>query len=349
MDKGKLKSYSDSYLAIKNANESSDGSGAQFQRILSIYAFSRSIRSTFIFSKIKKIEIQHGDSFKSSAELEDFIFNLNQEITKIVERENVNLRFIEGCPFTQFEIRSNFFSLIFVIPMIKLFVSLFRKPVLIVLTDAYKFTNFFKRSYTFMSELVPPLKQQDATVVNLQVHVRMSTLLPKSDRFISPNFYINWIALIKSICESHGLRLEVGIHTDCDVSKINHSLIDKNVSSSTLSYWKAIGILTENGDFNDDVLTNYNHLVSEIRKQVSALSFYLDLNPIKAWDLMRSSTILLISRSSFSYVGALLATSSIILGPRMSTGGQASWIISDYLRFMVRRKFKKQFKLKLNI
>lgn len=346
MDKSKLQSYSGSYLAIKNANELADGSGAQFQRILSVYAFSQSIRSSFILSKIKKIEVQHGDSFKSEAELEDFILELNQEIAKVVERENVNLRFIEGRPFIQFKIKSNLSSLFLVIPMIKLLASLFRKPILILLTDAYKFTNLFKKSYMFLSELVPPRRQQDAKVVNLQIHVRMSTLLSKSDRFISPKFYLDWITLIKSICEAHGLSLEVGIHTDCDVSEINYSLINQNVSSSTLSYWKAIGILSEDSNFNDDVLTNYNHLIAEIEKQVIALNYYLGVNPIKAWDLMRSSSILIISRSSFSYVGALLSTSSIILGPRMSTRGQANWIISDNINFMVKRKFKRQFKLK---
>jgi hypothetical protein len=307
------------------------------------------MRSTFIFSKIEKIEVQHGDSFKSSADLKEYISNLNQDIARIVECENVNLRFNKGSLFKQFEIRSNLLSLITVIPIVKLFASLFKKPVLIVLSDAYKFTNLFKRSYAFMSELIPPSQIKDERAVNLQLHVRMSTLSSKSDRFVSTEFYVNWIILIKSVCEMYGLRLEVGIHTDCDVSKVNQGLIDQNVSSSTISYWKMIGILNENSDFNDDILTNYKNLIAEIRKQVSALRFYSDLNPIKAWELMRKSTILIISRSSFSYVGALLATSSIIIGPRMSTRGQPRWIISDTVRFKVKRRFIEQFKQKTKI
>lgn len=329
------------FLAIKNRNNQKDGSGAQVQRIFSLYIYAKTIKAQFIYSKIEGIEVQHGDPFSSKEDLVNFLFNLNSEIENVVSSHSSTSRFNTGSKYSEIEMDSSFISIFFLIPVFRLLAPIFRKPILVTMNDCYKYSNLFPKSFKLLYPRKVNANHIQNGLIKLQIHIRMSTLSKQSDRYVPASFYLDWIDFIDSFCRSNGLKLSIGVHTDCDVRNLNLNLIKDNVTKSTLNYWKTIEILNEHGEFNFEILDNYQKLIDTLELTFKSIDFYTGLNPLESWRIMRNSNVLIISKSSFSFVGALLSPGSIIIGPKMSTKGRPNWIISDQLNSSSKRRFQK--------
>jgi hypothetical protein len=329
------------YLAITNQNNQKDGSGAQVQRVFSIYIYAKMIRAQFIYSKIEAMEVQHGDPFSSKEDLLNYLDKLNSEIENIVSNHASPSRFNTGSRYSEIKMDSNFISIFFVIPFLRLLAPILRKPMLLTMGDCYKFSNLFPKSF---DHLYPSTFNENAiqnSLVKLQIHIRMSTLSKLSDRYVPASFYLDWIGFMDSFCRRNGLKLSIGVHTDCDITNLNLDLINGNVTESTLNYWKNIEILNQCGEFNFEILENYQVFIDALEQAFGNIDFYVGLDPLESWRIMQKSNVLIISKSSFSFVGALLSPGSIVIGPKMSTKGRSNWIICDQLNSSATRRIEK--------
>lgn len=328
------------FFAITNSNCNSDGAGAQLQRVFSVYCYAKAMRASFIFSKIEHLEVQHGDSFSSSVALRQFISDLNQKIDEILHLEP-SLNFAHQQQNSKkISIKSNLMSLFLLMPLMKLYASLFRKHILVVLDECYKFTNLFPNVLLKINPKDHISEQDMSKEIDIQIHIRMSTLSHLSDRFVSTTYYLDWIQFVKSLCEVSSVPYKIGIHTDCDLAKLNLSLVNENLTIQTHSYWQSIGILDAGGNFNYDLLANYQELVNLIKAEVQKVEIFSGMNALESWEIMRKAHVLFTSRSSFSFVGALLASNTVIVAPRMTTSGPSTWIISDKISDKSKKKLK---------
>ena len=300
-------------------------------------------RSAFLFSEFETIEVQHGDTFSTAQELSEYIKDLNKEISNTLSMKIIGSDTIDRNRFKTVTLNSNLISLLLLIPMIKLYAMVSRRAILVLLDNCYKFTNIFPNSLLYVTKN-KSISNTESEIITLQIHIRMSTLSEISDRYIPSHFYLSWIDFIQQLCDKSRLGLRVGIHTDCDLSNINIDLINENLTSETSAYWRSIGVLDSEGEFNVKLLRIYDKLISQIKLKVNQVEIYSNLNPLESWKIMKEANIFIISRSSFSFVGALLASNSIIVGPRMSTLGPSSWIVTDKINFKSMKKLERRLK-----
>jgi hypothetical protein len=330
------------FFAISNSNYCSDGTGAQVQRIFSIYSYAKKLRALFIFTSITSIEVQHGDSFSSADELSQFISDLNKKIIKTLSLDSSSTSLHQRRNLKKIHLKSNVANLFLLIPLIKIYASLFHKPFMVMLDDCYKFTDSFPNTLLSINPIDQVIDKNMSREINIQIHIRMSTLSHLSDRYIPMSYYLDWIRFLKALFDSHSVQYTIGIHSDCDLAKINPNLVNENLTSQTFNYWQSIGILTKEGNFNYDLLRIYEQLIASIRSEVGQVEIFSALNPLESWEIMRKAHVLFISRSSFSYVGALLATNSVIVVPVMMAPGPSTWIVSNGISTSAQKKLKRK-------
>ena len=62
-------------------------------------------------------------------------------------------------------------------------------------------------------------------------------------------------------------------------------------------------------------------------KTQSELKIFTGIDALEAWKLMARSNILITGRSSFSYIGGLMAMSALVITPNYFNRGLNSWLV----------------------
>ena len=336
-----------SYLQITNSNGQCDGTGAQVQRIISLAAYARFIRIKFAFYPISQIEIQHGDKFKSEGEVLEFLDKLNRFLSDIFVPMNGSEKKVSKYS-REFYIKPNAFNLFFAIPIIGLFASLLKVNIRLFLSDAYAFTRIFPNSYLKIFEKYQIVGGLRSAQLDVQVHIRFSTISLQSDRHVPSAYYLEWLDFLREFASVNNFTIKLLIHTDCEVGEYNDVLITKYLTSETSAYWRAIGVTDENDNPKSSTITSYKALIEAIQIIYPDVVITNSLSPLSAWRIMSTSDIILTSKSSFSFVGALLAKSAIVISPDMEIKNPGCWIEGMPSSEHARQKFISSFMQKTN-
>jgi hypothetical protein len=297
--------------------------------MLSIAAYAKKLNLSFVFQPILELEVQHGDGFKDEDDVSNFIHRLNHLLVNLF---NTNDSALGTLPKESriVSVNPTIFNLLIVVRILILLNKVFNLDLIIRIPDAYSFTRLFPNSYSEVVKFCFESENPKKDTLNVQLHIRHSTLSSKSNRYLPPEFFLGWLAYIHRIATDRKLFVKLVIHTDCEFTGYDQGLINRHLTSGTKSYWADIGITDQNGLLNYSTISVYKDLVSRIGLIFPGYSISSGLDPLAAWSKMANADVILTSRSSFSFVGALLSKAGVIISPEMEMKVPKDWIIGHH-------------------
>jgi hypothetical protein len=282
-----------------------DGTGAQLQRIFGIFAIATLPGIQYLHSGIQNLIIHPLDPFQSDLELSKYLETVNQKFSlpssldlpksyKRVYKVN-QLTFWR---FAYFALRA----------------LMSRKTILLQIKNPYRVIEKFPTKYRHVRthfSFVDSRENNSSKEKTIVLHVRRGTngadTLPGelSPRMLSDSYYFT---LVKEILEKYCKKddpIELVIITDVPKEDFVYNPI-----ASQLEFWS-----TE-PRFRDGSITMQGRSFSDFNfESLARLSVIHGGDPIVALETMRSADFLVMSRSSFSYIGAILNTCGVVFYP----------------------------------
>ncbi len=312
-----------SRVALQVNNGQHDGAGAQVQRIASVFSLAKAIGIEFDFQRIANIEVQHGDSYLGEDDLQCFIADLNEWLKPLSKHTS-------EMPPRSVRISSSGFNLFFAILWSLVTSSFSSRTVKLQIPDAYWLTNRYPELYKYFGQTINinDSKQVFRTtdeIIDIQIHIRASTLKKGSERYLEPESVLACLSDIYTSKKLNKSNCTINIHTDCLLESTDNDLVLRHASSETLKYWKKLGIIDTQGAVDKDLIATGLELIEKINASYPNVAVYPPQSPINAWNKMALADILLISKSSFSFVGAILNTHGEIWAPNFWIAPLPNW------------------------
>jgi len=277
-----------------------DGIGAQLQRILAIRSLAKNLNLSYMHTPIASIAIHPLDPYQSEEEMKLFLERLNtefkmadtQEVAGIddIEVETVTLSFQDLLKAT-----------------LASFVS--HKKILISCSEPYRVSEFDPKMLVGISSLVPNFSRVYRSGLNIAVHIRWGVggmtvqKGEKISRQIEIGYYFDLLERILIKVKSNPVN--VTIFTDAPAEDLEFNLPASQIDLWNNSESVDRGTMSVRGL---DLKSTFSKLGIEPRIVRGG-------DPLLALQEMASSDILIMSRSSFSYVAGLLNVSRSVYYP----------------------------------
>ena len=299
-----------------------DGTGAQVQRYASVFAAASLIKTNFKHKGLAKIDVNPGDSFSSTRDVDEFIRKLNQILSetfqKSVQEENT---FAKELKFAK---DSNLFYLS---ALLFSFVSYFtKKSFLLEVENCYRICGLYPESFRTFGD---------------KFQVKVNSLSEKSFQSSLVNFHIRAFNLgtsnhvsslstdrLISVCESILKKFDnfnFNIHTDVNPSNTQLDLINSETSKETLMYWQSFGF-----DYSE---RGFEVLENEVKKVLIMFqnhgiqsSIITGINPLEFWKSTINSKIFVMAHSSLSFITAISMRDAVIYVPKSWPFKLEAWI-----------------------
>ena len=307
------------FLAYNN-QATKDGSGAQVQRIFAIYSIAKFIGVKYANQQIQDIDFNPGDGINTHDEMKEYVGKLNSYLSflNIENPADPVLKKIEFSHLFKFWIFNRIFFSIK-----KLQSQINRRDYLYLVVNPYAFIERYPQAYNNLKVIIPKissdLKQER---ISIQLHLSRAktsqTHLP--ERFTPDIWYKTIIDKLISEIASSGKEYEILIHTDVSAEKIWK--VPKGANKETAQFWKNSGILDAEGIMelqDSSAISGFN--------EYKNLSIVSNIDPISAWQIMSKADFLLLGKSSFSFVGALLNIHGLVISPIFWHKGPESWLV----------------------
>lgn len=313
--------YGRNRITLANASEQLDGFGAQFQRVLSIAAFSKAMKISFVFIPLRKIEIQHGDFIRDSSNYDSYLLRCNNWIRSTIlytpDHCSPQIDYIDAKSLGSLNRKL----------LVKFLVNfLGREKLYFRIENAYFSTNAFPNLYQKVlrfnenREGRSPLQKP-----SVGIHLRLATLVPGSDRFLDPEILLAFLGELKSWSIDHLTVPQVFLFTDITLNRIKTSDINSQVSSETMTLWKDMGIVDYLGIFSKDLEEYLALLISRLFIAYPELVIRDELEVTEVLDEIRDVDLFIGSKSSFSFILGLMARDSIVFMPKFWINPLPGW------------------------
>jgi len=268
-----------------------DGVGAQLQRILAIRSLSSSLDLDYLHTEIKSLAIHPLDSYQNDDEMQVFLLKLNHQFWMKNSEESFtkNLREIEKNTLT--------FSFLFSCILKSVFS---KRQFLIKLVEPYPISEHDPHLYIGIRQFLPNFTLPSKTGVVVAVHYRRGVggfAVQQGERVsreIPGNYFVR---LVKEIIDGHqSTEIKLLVFTDSPTEDVtftppgNQSHLWTNSTSFSEGKMRVIGL-----DIED--------VFKDISVSVQVLYGGDPLDVIKS---LASADHLILSRSSFGYVAAIL-------------------------------------------
>ena len=306
-------------LSFNNYN-SKDGIGAQVIRIIDVYSLSKHFKMGFVNSPILQFDSSPGDNLNTPEEKLNFISELN---------DFFNLK-DHSCNKTHLVRKLNY-SRVFRLPgalssffILKKFLSYFlRRHELLIINNPYSLTLKYPniRSHFIQSSRIRTLNSNNDGISRIHVHIRRGFISKNtlSNRFTPTSWYLSILLPIQVALDNLGVKHEFTIHTD--VHEGNIQWASSGVSAETMMYLQNGGnVVDEDSNFTLDY-EDFSISLSDLK----VMKIVTELNPLESWKLMQEADILVIGKSSFSFVGALLNQTALVISPEGFYVGPSDW------------------------
>ena len=279
-----------------------DGAGAQLQRIYGVYAISRLLNLQYVHSPLCRVDNQGLAALENKTQDKQLIHRYNElfaipsdidppENCVVREFEYFNLRIYDKLR-QEAEARQAFILAKILMPY--------------VITDSYP------RSYNYVNA-ISPFFRDSSPVIRIAVHVRRGDLAATAAERILPNsYYINVALRISSTLDLLGVDYVFELHTELPdkafLDKCEHVIAD-GLSEPFMF------------DPSADRLEEF--------EQIPNLEKFINRDPIETIRKMATADVLVISRSSFSYLAALLNRNGIIIYHDFWHSMLEDWVRAD--------------------
>lgn len=303
-----------------NNHKSKDGIGAQVIRIIDVYSLSKHFKMGFVNSPIIQFDSNPGDNLNSPEEK----FNFISELKDFLNLED------SSCKQTH-RIRQLNYSRVFRLPgalsayfILKKFLNYFlNRHELLIINNPYSFTLRYPniRSYFIQASRNLTINSNNDDICRIHVHIRRGLISKNilSNRFIPTSWYLSLLLPIQATLDNLGVKYEFTIHTD--VHEGNKQWSSSGVSTESMVYLQNGGNEMDK-DFNFTLdYEDFNISLSDLK----VMRIVTELNPLESWKLMQEADILVIGKSSFSFVGALLNQSAQVISPVGFYSGPRDW------------------------
>jgi hypothetical protein len=295
-------------LAVTYANDKlADGVGGQLQRIYGIYAISRLIGLPYFHSPIVRVGYQgllalENNSLRPNSDFYDAfnaLLGIRSDIDlpeqhNVVEIHNATLTTINELR-QHADARSN--------------------PTLARISLPYGITDQNPDSYEVCKAISPFAHHRKSETIRIAVHVRRGEIFANAPARLLPNsYYIKVAQNILGILEREGLKYQIELHTEVSTKEIvippGHPLVGDGINAPVIIN----SDLNRIGDFDE-----LPRLIKRINEPA-----------IDCLSGIATADIIVMSRSSFSYVAALLSSSrSIVILYPFWHAAMSSWISAN--------------------
>lgn len=310
-----------------------DGSGAQVQRIFAIYSIAKFIGVQYANQQIVDIDFNPGDGINTHVQMREYIGKLNNFLSFLGTTTLANpilkrIRFVYS--FRYKELNRIFFA------FKKIQSTMIKRDYLYLIRDPYSFIERYPQAYTNVKSIVPIFSPKICQEkISIQLHIGRAKVSEDHmpERFTTDDWYFRILDKIIATISIVGKEYEILIHTDLSAEKIWK--VPTGANQGTLKYWKDSGIIDSEGRLKLQDLK----VLSGFSKYKN-LSIVSNIDPISAWQIMSEADFLIIGKSSFSFVGALLNSNGLVISPNFWHKGPKSWLILDQSSEIDSHKFE---------
>jgi hypothetical protein len=293
------------------------------QRILSVFAFTKYFGFSYALNPIKSVEIQPLDHINNGLTLKQEITTLNSWICKTF-RVNTTAD-LNG--YRKIQNPREFFMIVISIFLSGIFSHSPRREQLIF-GDAY----FLTKRKPKVWELVAPHSDvskkkhgaDDALVAH--IHLRLSTFSSSGDRFIPIEYYKKIMDKLVTESKTKMRDIEFIIHTDFNSPITDRQFFLQNATPESLNYWVKLGMLKPNFEVDLEIIDAARIALNELLSLYSSARLFGDKAWTSEWESMANADWLVVSKSSYSLIGALLNQSGVVFAPKSWGQNIPHWV-----------------------
>ncbi len=285
-----------------------DGAGAQLQRVYGTYSISRLLGAAYLHSPLFRVDYQGLSALQANAANPDYhhdfnkLFHIRSDVKATDDFHEIRLPDVT-------------------IDALHELVVMFDtnqtggRPILAQLAMPYGVADRFPDCYEVCKEISPFASSgHERRVLRVAIHVRRGELSAvDSERMLPNRYYIDVARRVAHSLEALGLDYQTELHTEIPneefVVEPDHHGISNRIAAAAV-------ISPEMHRLHEfDVLPNLRRFVNE--------------TAIGCLRKLATADILVMSRSSFSYLGGILNRNGIVLFHPFWHSAPSSWIAVD--------------------
>ncbi len=304
--------------AITYNDELDDGVGAQLHRIIGIYTLSLKYGIPYVHTGIKNLLITALDPYQTQEELNVFLQRVN-ELFKLPSSDFGTQRVSRRKLASPTKLDLNLIRL-----RNKLKIGKYRT---LVVSNPFLLLNKDPNTYLMAVPQLPMVKAAKKDFCKVVVHYRRGSssfdILPgeSQPRAILNDWYLKVLKKYVAQLKANNIKYHIDVFTDMPKQNIDFPPL-----ASQREFWEQLprfenGVIRINGeDLNQTTFGDFGDL----------LTVHYGGDPINDLMHMAQADIFIMSRSSFSFVGALLNRNGKIIGPpNFWHKGLDTWITED--------------------
>ena len=298
------------HLVLTYDNGMRDGVGAQLHRMYGIYAISRLLGASYFHSPLVGVDYQGLAALERNAgdpEFHDEFNDLFQIESDTVPADDCHTIHLPSISLAIFHQLADMFDLD----------KTGGRPSLIRVAMPFGIADRFPDCYEVCKDISPfpaPARGSVDRPLRVAVHVRRGELLVlDSDRMLPNSYYIRVAQQIARVLESRGSDYQVELHTEVPTAEFT---VDPEHHGIGSRIPEPVVVSPETYRLDDfSALPNLVHCLNE-----------------RAIDTIRqlaTADVLVMSRSSFSYLGGILNRNGIVLYQPFWHQAPSSWMTVD--------------------
>ena len=298
-----------------NADENEDGTGAQIQRILGIYSVSRKYGFNYLHTPVKNLLIFPLDSSQDPHEVEKYLKRMNDyfklptddslQFDKITSRSTISVGYLR-----RLKLQMHFGK---------------PKKILVRVSNAGLIVDTNPDILRFaVSDLIQPSVMNLAAKVSIILHIRgtvQKDLIIKGEvepRSLPVSYYKDKLRDILALIDAD-LDYEIKVFTDTPKKSLSFEPRPQDIET-----WNKSGHSIVDGKIQVDGLD----LEKDFQDFGSEIEFIYGGDPLNAIIQMSRADYFVMSRSSFSYIAAILNPNGIVYcPPKFWNSPLSNWIL----------------------
>jgi hypothetical protein len=283
-----------------------DGAGAQVQRLLAVESLSCFLNVGYYHQEILSIDSNYGDGINDLHSKQQFINNLNGYLNF----SNFSCHHVRHTSI-KFELWPRFERFFMpILYLLKFCLSKRGRNYLLIISNPYPGIRGRGDIYNLVRSRHGISKTNLSKKFYVKIHLPWANIGAGqlADRKISLRWYQVILQQLNTQLTELGFECTFTFHTD-GIQGLKSDLLSLGVSQKTQEYWSENNLLAD-GTLNwsyIDIESEFNFLPN--------MNIKYNISPIEVWDDMVQGDVLILAKSSLSFVAGLLNINALKLLP----------------------------------